>query len=300
MESIESNNNGIYCIPDKDYPINIPQIIIARQFRQYINNNDNQETVQSKASIGSLGKLKQMLKTVDANRQKRIRQSSVSYLGTALPEQIEQRWQTSHYKRKFQVYNLLHRPRGFWPFLYHLVVFILVFFCLILTVFSTDKNFTSVSWEIMVEMEKVMVIWFGSEFLVRLWASTCKPIYQGWRGKLKYLRNLLRIGDILLIIVSIVLLWVDSADGHLVFAAFALRGFHRFFQVIQMLKSERQFRPASVLYKVLSTQREQLIITFYVGFLVLCFMAFLIYLVETDVNDYFDNIADSFWWAVCV
>ncbi|XP_054152682.1 potassium voltage-gated channel subfamily KQT member 5-like [Oppia nitens] len=264
-------------------------------------NEDNNATIQSKASISSVGRLMQMLKVVDARRQERCRrlsESATSYLGTALPEQYGQRQTIACYKLRLRIYNMLHRPYGFWPFLYHIVVFLLVFLCLILTVFSTDHNFENVSWMIMLEMEKVMVGWFGIEFLVRFWASSCKIQYRGWRGKVRFVWNPLRIGDIILLIVSTCLLWVDSADGHLVFAAFALRGFHRFFQVIQMIKSERRFRPASVLMSVISAQREQLIITTYIGFLVLCFMAFLIYIVETDVNQNFDSIADSFWWAI--
>ncbi|CAG2171317.1 unnamed protein product, partial [Oppiella nova] len=278
-------------------------------FTRYLNGagddcQGNDATVMSKASIGSVGRLMQLLKVVDARRQERERkysQSGTSYLGTALPEQYELRQKTAYYKTRLQVsqvYNLLHRPRGWWAFLYHGLVFLLVFFCLILTVFSTDKDFEAISWDLMVNIETVMVVWFGLEFCIRMWASSCKCQYQSWQGKFRYIWNPLRIGDIVLIIVSIVLLRVGSADGHLVFAGFALRGFHRFFQVIQMIKSERRFRPASILMSVISAQREQLIITTYIGFIVLCFMAFLIYLVETDYNDYFDNIADSFWWAV--
>ncbi|CAG2113483.1 unnamed protein product, partial [Medioppia subpectinata] len=205
---------------------------------------------------------------------------------------------STYFKRRIQVYNLLNRPRGVWAFIYHIFVFLLVFFCLIMTVLSTDTNFETITWEVLILIETCMVVGFGIEFIVRLWASGCKLEYKGWCGKLKFLRNPLRLGDICLIIVSIVLLQVGPADGHLVFDGFAVRGFHRVFQVIQMIKSERQFRPASILMSVLSSQREQLIITVYIGFIVLCFMAFLIYLVENGVNEYFDTIADSFWWAV--
>jgi len=100
------------------------------------------------------------------------------------------------------------------------------------------------------------------------------------------------------IVVSIVVLWIDPKNGYEVFAASAFRGFHRFFQVLQMIRLEREFRPWRVLLSVLYAQREQLIITTYIGFLALCFVAFLSYLAEKDVNNNFDNLADALWWAV--
>ncbi len=131
-----------------------------------------------------------------------------------------------------------------------------------------------------------------------MWASSCKAQYQGFKGKLRYLRSPFRVIDIIVIGVSIAVLWVDPRNGFEVFAISAFRGFHRFFQVIQMIRSERQFRPWSVLASVIYAQREQLIITCYIGFLALCFAALLSYLVEKNVNNDFDSIADALWWAV--
>ncbi len=142
------------------------------------------------------------------------------------------------------------------------------------------------------------MVWFAGEFIIRLWASSCKIQYQGFKGKLRYLRSPFRVIDLIVIGVSITVLLVDPRNGYEVFAASAFRGFHRFFQVLQMIRLDRQFRPWRVLASVLYAQREQLIITCYIGFLALCFAAFLSYLVERDVNDNFDSIADALWWAV--
>jgi hypothetical protein len=77
---------------------------------------ENQDTVQSETSIGSLGRLMQLLKLVNARRLERRREQSLatSYLGTTLPTQYTVRNHMLFYKQKFQVYNSLHRPRGIW------------------------------------------------------------------------------------------------------------------------------------------------------------------------------------------
>lgn len=45
-------------------------------------------------------------------------------------------------------------------------------------------------------------------------------------------------------------------------------------------------------------QREQLIISAYIGFLALFFAAFMLYMVENGKNPNFDNVADALWWGV--
>jgi hypothetical protein len=95
---------------DKD-SFSLPNVIISRELRSV----ENQDTVQSKTSIGSIGRLMQLLKLVDARRLERRNQSiATSYLGTTLPTQYTMRNQMLFYKQRFQVYNSLHRPRGIW------------------------------------------------------------------------------------------------------------------------------------------------------------------------------------------
>ncbi len=89
-----------------------PQVIISKE----LGSMENQDTVQSKTSIGSVGRLIQLLKVVDAQRQERGRKQSMatSYLGATLPAQYAMRNQMLFYKQRLQVYNSLHRPRGIW------------------------------------------------------------------------------------------------------------------------------------------------------------------------------------------
>ncbi|CAG2115608.1 unnamed protein product, partial [Medioppia subpectinata] len=70
-----------------------------------------------------------------------------------------------------------------------------------------------------------------------------------------------RLMDAVVITLSIVVLTINSSSGHEVFAASAFRGFHRFFQVIQILTLNKQLQPWKVLSSVIYDQREQLSIT---------------------------------------
>ena len=149
-------------------------------------------------------------------------------------------------------------------------------------------------------LEKVIIFWFSSEFIIRMWSSSCKHQYQGWKGKVKYLSVPSRLMDVIVITLSIVVLTINPSSGHEVFAASAFRGFHRFFQVLQILTLKKQLQPWKVLSSVIYDQREQLFIIFYIEFIVLCILAYISYIVEKDDNPQFDSIAEAMWWAVSI
>ncbi|CAG2119175.1 unnamed protein product, partial [Medioppia subpectinata] len=143
-------------------------------------------------------------------------------------------------------------------------------------------------------MDCLIAALFSSEFVARLWSASCNSHYQGWRGRLRFLRNPFRIIDMLVIITSCIVLFFDT-KRHTLFVYF--RGF-RFFQVFQMLRLEHRFRPWPVMSSVVWQQREHLAITTYMGFLSLLFISFAIYFVEKDVNPAFNNIAAAMYWGV--
>ncbi|KAL1437545.1 hypothetical protein MTO96_048822 [Rhipicephalus appendiculatus] len=123
-------------------------------------------------------------------------------------------------------------------------------------------------------MEIVMVIWFTIEFFCRLWSAGCRSRYQGWMGRLRFLRSPFCVIDVIVIVASVVVLAMGSSGQ--MFAASALRGL-RFFQILRM----------------------ELITTLYIGFLGLIFSSFLVFLAEKDINPVkFGNYADALWWGV--
>jgi hypothetical protein len=206
--------------------------------------------------------------------------------------------QSKAYARKYRVYNFFNKPKTFWSIVYHILVFILVFGCLIATVFSTIHEFADKASECLLILEKIIIIWFISEFILRLWSSSCKQRYQGWKGKLKYIIVLSHLLDIVVIILSIVVMTLNTRSGSEVFAVSALRGFHRFFNVFQILTLKRQIEPWKLLFAVIGDQSHQLLIIIYIEFVLVCILAYVSYVTEKNDNKQFNNIAEAMWGAV--
>ena len=67
----------------------------------------------------------------------------------------------------------------------------MVFLCLGLSVFSTieDHEYEDLAETSLFYLEVVVVVWFGIEFIVRLWSSGCRSRYQGWIGRLRFMKS---------------------------------------------------------------------------------------------------------------
>ncbi|UXI21633.1 testis-specific serine/threonine-protein kinase 1-like [Sarcoptes scabiei] len=194
------------------------------------------------------------------------------------------------------VYNFLERPRRWKAFVYHVVMFFMVFACLVLTVFSTIDQYEEVASSVLLKMEIVMVVWFAIEFMLRMWSAGCRSRYQGWMGRLRFLRSPFCVIDLIVIVASTVVLSLGSSGQ--VFAASALRGL-RFFQILRMVRMDRRGGSWKLLGSVVYAHRQELITTVYIGFLGLIFSSFLVYLSEKGVHpERFNNYADALWWGV--
>ncbi|KAM8714459.1 hypothetical protein ACLKA7_014569 [Drosophila subpalustris] len=202
----------------------------------------------------------------------------------------------ARYRRmQSRLYNFLERPRGLHAIFYHVMVFIMVFTCLALSVFSTIKEYEEDAVYILFRMEIIVVIWFTMEFGARLWSSGCRSRYQGTLGRLKFIKQPFCIIDIITILASIVVLGMGTSGQ--VFATSALRGL-RFFQILRMVRMDRRGGTWKLLGSVVYAHRQELITTMYIGFLGLIFASFLVYMWEKDVNEKFSNFAQALWWGV--
>ncbi|RLV97518.1 hypothetical protein DV515_00011710 [Chloebia gouldiae] len=68
-------------------------------------------------------------------------------------------------------------------------IFLLVFSCLVLSVFSTIDEYQNSSEGALYILEIVTIVVFGVEYFVRIWAAGCCCRYRGWRGRLKFARK---------------------------------------------------------------------------------------------------------------
>ncbi|XP_039663671.1 potassium voltage-gated channel subfamily KQT member 1 isoform X2 [Perca fluviatilis] len=198
------------------------------------------------------------------------------------------------------VYNFLERPAGMKCFLYHFLVFVMVLVCLIFSVLSTIEQYAEFATGTLFWMEIVLVLFFGTEYVVRLWSAGCRSKYAGIKGRLRFIRKPISIIDLIVVIASIIVLGVGS-NGQ-VFATSAIRGI-RFLQILRMLHVDRQGGTWRLLGSVVFIHRQELITTLYIGFLGLIFSSYFVYLAEKDAVDEegktgFSSYADALWWGV--
>ncbi|XP_072291609.1 potassium voltage-gated channel subfamily KQT member 1 [Eucyclogobius newberryi] len=214
----------------------------------------------------------------------------------------QKHFQSPYIKTSMQgdVYNFLERPAGVKCFLYHFLVFVMVLVCLIFSVLSTIEQYADFATGTLFWMEMVLVVFFGSEYMVRLWSAGCRSKYAGIKGRLRFIRKPISIIDLIVVIASIIVLGVGS-NGQ-VFATSAIRGI-RFLQILRMLHVDRQGGTWRLLGSVVFIHRQELITTLYIGFLGLIFSSYFVYLAEKDAVDEegktgFSSYADALWWGV--
>lgn len=147
-----------------------------------------------------------------------------------------------------------------------------------------------------------MVVFFGTEYVIRLWSAGCRSKYMGCCGRLRFIRKPICIIDLIVVIASMVVLSVGS-NGQ-VFATSAIRGI-RFLQILRMLHVDRQGGTWRLLGSVVFIHRQELITTLYIGFLGLIFSSYFVYLAEKDsigpdgrTRTDFSSYADALWWGV--
>ncbi|RMC00179.1 hypothetical protein DUI87_22781 [Hirundo rustica rustica] len=150
------------------------------------------------------------------------------------------------------------------------------------------------------DKEIVLVVFFGTEYVVRLWSAGCRSKYVGIWGRLRFARKPISIIDLIVVVASMIVLCVGSKGQ--VFATSAIRGI-RFLQILRMLHVDRQGGTWRLLGSVVFIHRQELITTLYIGFLGLIFSSYFVYLAEKDaVNDSgeteFGSYADALWWGV--
>ncbi|XP_049288908.1 potassium voltage-gated channel subfamily KQT member 4-like isoform X2 [Anopheles funestus] len=197
-------------------------------------------------------------------------------------------------------YVFLEHPGGWLCFVYHFSVFLLVLVCLIFSVLSTIDEYSKFANETLFWMEICLVVFFGVEYLVRLWSAGCRSKYMGFCGRLRFIRKPICIIDLIVVVASMVVLSVGS-NGQ-VFATSAIRGI-RFLQILRMLHVDRQGGTWRLLGSVVFIHRQELITTLYIGFLGLIFSSYFVYLAEKDVlgpdgKADFASYADALWWGV--
>ncbi|KAI6194070.1 KQT-like 1 [Aphelenchoides besseyi] len=222
------------------------------------------------------------------------------FRGNALEQMFDNRFRTLRERKaakptwKGKVYNFLERPSGWRCFFYHFSVFSLVLLCLVVSVLSTVDRFNHAG-TLLYYMELFLVIFFGTEYVVRLWSAGCRSKYMGVLGRLKFAKKPISVIDLCALLASVSVL-TFGFEGSLVFRAV------RFLQILRMLHVDRQGGTWRLLGSVVFIHRQELITTLYIGFLALIFSSYFVYLAERDTigpdgRAAFTSYADALWWS---
>ncbi|XP_013884657.1 potassium voltage-gated channel subfamily KQT member 5, partial [Austrofundulus limnaeus] len=219
----------------------------------------------------------------------------LSLLGKPLVYGAQNTRRNVRYRRlQNYLYNVLERPRA-WAFIYHAFVFILVFSCLVLSVYSTMPVHPEFSSMCLLILEFVMIVVFGLEYIIRIWSAGCCCRYRGWQGRLRFARKPFCVIDIIVLIASVAVVSAGSQGN--IFATSVLRSL-RFLQILRMVRMDRRGGTWKLLGSVVYAHSKELVTAWYIGFLVLIFSSFLIYLVENKFNKEFATYADALWWGM--
>ncbi|TDH04147.1 hypothetical protein EPR50_G00149330 [Perca flavescens] len=139
-----------------------------------------------------------------------------------------------------------------------------------------------------------MIVVFGLEYFIRIWAAGCCCRYRGWQGRLRFARKPFCVIDFIVFVASLAVIAAGTQGN--IFATSALRSM-RFLQILRMVRMDRRGGTWKLLGSVVYAHSKELITAWYIGFLVLIFASFLVYLAEKDINSDFNTYADSLWWG---
>ncbi|NXU72147.1 KCNQ4 protein, partial [Oreotrochilus melanogaster] len=178
--------------------------------------------------------------------------------------------------------------------------FLLVFSCLVLSVFSTIQEHQKLANQCLFILEFVMIVVFGMEYIVPLgiWgeAQGSEDLQRhSCRRCLRKVSSPPRCPQDFIVFIASVAVIAAGTQGN-IFATSALRSM-RFLQILRMVRMDRRGGTWKLLGSVVYAHSKELITAWYIGFLVLIFSSFLVYLAEKDANIQFATYADSLWWG---
>lgn len=158
---------------------------------------------------------------------------------------------------------------------------------------ATLKAYERVSVLLMHNYEIFVTVYFGVEYMLRVWSSGTRSKYAGIFGRIRFIFTPLLVIEAVLIGVNIVIL---------TFFPDAL-SVMRFFQLIRFLYIDRQAQTWVILMKVIHQHRFELLSSFYIGIIILLFSSYFIMLVEKPYSDqqndyHFHSYADAMYWSI--
>ncbi|XP_071854958.1 potassium voltage-gated channel subfamily KQT member 1-like [Apostichopus japonicus] len=227
-----------------------------------------------------------------------LQHQRMSLLGKPLNYNRQSKRDAKYRKVQTKIYNFLERPTGWFEILYHVLVFLVLLTCLVLSVLVTVKNDYVVQTcnRIVFTLEVGLVFVLSTECILRVWSAGCRSRYQGFSGRLRFIRRPLVVLDIVVATASSLIIVVGSS--HAKFMKPALPGL-RFIQILRLVRLDRRGNSWKLLGSVVWAHRQELLTTWYIGFLAVMSLSFVVYTMEHERNstDY-GTLPDALWYGL--
>uniref|UniRef100_A0A1I7Y660 Ion_trans domain-containing protein n=1 Tax=Steinernema glaseri TaxID=37863 RepID=A0A1I7Y660_9BILA len=178
-----------------------------------------------------------------------------------------------------QVYNFLERPKGTLSFVFHLVVFTYIVLVHSFSALSDLEEYDNLYITVQV-MEISLAIYFTVEFFVRLWAVAADSKYQGFKGRLRYLRRLVCIIDVIILIVTFLMLAANRS-----FLSSQTIEKLRFLQILRLFHIDRQMSTWKMIKDMIMRSRYELFAAYFITFMLFLLLATTVYTIESVSDD---------------
>ena len=131
--------------------------------------------------------------------------------------------------------------------------------------------------------EWVFTAIFTIEYAVRIWCAA---------SALRYVRSFFGVVDFLSIIPTYISLFIPASHTLLIVRAL------RLLRVFRILKLGRYMKEASVLRSAVAASRRKIVVFLLAVGIILVIAASAMYLLEGEINEQFDSIPKTLYWAV--
>jgi len=183
---------------------------------------------------------------------------------------------------------------------------LVVLFCLVIGVICTIGEYEEKITQKFIYVELCLLIFFASEYSLRVWSAGCRAKFKGWIGRLHFMRTPISLIDLFVVVASSIVIGFHISgrlgSANPVMAASPALRIIRFFQILRMLHVDRKAHSWKLLLNVAYLHRIELITTMYMGFIVLIITSYLVYLAERDFivaeTRPFESYADALWFGI--
>ena len=217
----------------------------------------------------------------------------------------DQRRKSSHHQAaKKWMFCLLERPNTRLALCYHTASLILIIGSLIVGVLDTVTYLEERLKLVVFYYELFLLIWFSTEFILRLWSSSYMSRYRGAKGRMSFIFSLYMMIDCFVILSTITTLILNNEVLDATY--FPVLRATRFMQVFRLLRVDRQRGDIRTMGAVVRNHSKELITVYFVGFVIMFSATYIVYLCERHVLGHdasfneevtITNMVDGLYWA---